>query len=91
MATEMITLKLEDEFLGEIDKIVKKKGYKNRTEFLRRAIREKVEEEELREAKVQIWKLIGASKKKVTQEEFESMREEAIKKLDKKLKSNPQA
>ncbi len=85
MATEMITLKLEDQFLRDIDRIVKEEGYKNRTEFLRRAIREKVEETRLKEAELQIYKLLGSSKKKITKAEYEHMRKEGIKKLANKL------
>jgi len=39
MVTEMITVKLEKQFLHQIDDIVKKAGYQNRTEFIRGALR----------------------------------------------------
>ena len=39
MVTEMITLKLDDQFLEEVDKAVKSAGYHNRTEFMRNALR----------------------------------------------------
>jgi len=59
MATEMITLKLDDKFLDEIDSFVKKEGYKNRTEFIRMALRSKVDECKLREAMASIAQVRG--------------------------------
>ena len=44
MTTEMITVKLENNFLKEIDDVVYNNGYQNRTEFIRSALRDKVEE-----------------------------------------------
>ena len=67
MTTEMITVKLEDKFLNDIDSIVQKEGYQNRTEFIRNALREKVEEVKLREAMANIAHLKGVSKKKTTE------------------------
>ena len=70
MATEMITLKLEDSFLDNIDNIVKKEGYQSRTEFIRNALREKVESSKLKEAMIELSKLKGASKKKTSDKEL---------------------
>lgn len=86
MTTEMITLKLEDSFLDNIDNIVKKEGYQSRTEFIRNALREKVEAAKLREAMLEISHLKGASKKKTSDEELERIREKAFEEIDKKLK-----
>ncbi|QQG38721.1 MAG: ribbon-helix-helix protein, CopG family [Candidatus Woesearchaeota archaeon] len=86
MATEMITLKLEDSFLDNIDNIVKKEGYQSRTEFIRNALREKVEAVKLREAMLEISHLKGASKKKTSDEELERIRERAFEEIDKELK-----
>ena len=86
MATEMITLKLEDKFLKEIDKFVSANRYQNRTEFIRNALREKIEEAKLKEAMMQIAHLKGASKKKITEEEYERAREKAFEEISKKLR-----
>lgn len=86
MATEMITLKLEDSFLGNIDNIVKKEGYQSRTEFIRNALREKVEAAKLRQAMLELSHLKGASKKKTSDEELERIREKAFEEIDKKLR-----
>jgi metal-responsive CopG/Arc/MetJ family transcriptional regulator len=84
MTTEMITVKLEDRFLKEIDNIVSVSGYQNRTEFIRNALREKVEETKLKEAMLEIAHLKGASKKKTSEETLEKLRIKAFEELDKK-------
>ena len=84
MTTEMITVKLEDRFLKEIDSIVSVSGYQNRTEFIRNALREKVEEAKLKEAMLEIAHLKGASKKKTSEETLEKLRIKAFEELDKK-------
>jgi metal-responsive CopG/Arc/MetJ family transcriptional regulator len=86
MTTEMITVKLEDTFLGDIDEIVKKEGYQNRTEFIRNALREKIDEIKLKKAMIEIAHLKGAAKKKIGEKEYEEIREKAFKELSKKLK-----
>ena len=86
MTTEMITVKLEDRFLKDIDSIVEVSGYQNRTEFIRNALREKVEEIKLKEAMMEIAHLKGASKKKTSDEALEKIREVAFTQLSKKIK-----
>lgn len=86
MVTEMITLKMDDRFLGDIDAIVKKEGYQNRTEFIRNALREKVEESKLKQAMMEIAHLKGASKKKTGDEELHQIREKVFKEFEKKLR-----
>ncbi len=86
MGTEMITVKLDNVFLGDIDTIVKKEGYQNRTEFIRNALREKMEEIKLRKAMMSIAHLKGAAKKKTTDAEYEKIRIRAFEEISKKLK-----
>ena len=85
MTTEMISLKLEKKFLKEIDSIVEKEGYQSRTEFIRNALREKVEKTKLKEAMLEIAHLKGAVKKKTSLKEYERIREKAFKELAKEL------
>ncbi len=85
MTTEMITLKLEHHFLQEIDTAVKKQRYHNRTEFIRQALREKIEKEELKHSLAALEKLRGASKRKTTDEEYETARETAFERWAKAL------
>ncbi|MBI2101315.1 ribbon-helix-helix protein, CopG family [Candidatus Woesearchaeota archaeon] len=86
MTTEMITLKLDDMFLKEIDSIVEKQGYHNRTEFIRNALREKVEDTKIKDAMIQIAHLKGASKKKTSDADLEKIREKVFNELDKKVR-----
>ena len=85
MVTEMITMKLERTFLEEIDTIVKKEGYQNRTEYIRNALRQKVEEARLRDAMASLARLKGASKKKTTEKEYEAIRKKAFEEIAKRL------
>lgn len=85
MATEMITVKLEDVFLGDIDAIVKKEGYQNRTEFIRNALREKIEEIKLKKAMIELAHFKGSVKKKTTEKSYEKIRARAFEELSKKL------
>ncbi|HLC64915.1 MAG TPA: ribbon-helix-helix domain-containing protein [Candidatus Nanoarchaeia archaeon] len=86
MATEMITLKLDGVFLKEIDQAVKANRYQNRTEFIRNALREKLEEAKLKDAMIQLSHLKGASKKKTSERELENIREKVFKELSKSVK-----
>jgi Arc/MetJ-type ribon-helix-helix transcriptional regulator len=86
MATEMITVKMDDAFLDDIDAVVKKEKYQNRTEFIRAALREKIDEIKLKKAMMEIAHLKGASKKKTSDEELEKIRERVFEEFDKKFK-----
>ena len=81
MATEMITLKLEDKFLKAVDDVVEKEGYQNRTEFIRNALREKLDEIKMKKAMLELARLKGAARKKISAEEYEKARKTAFKKL----------
>ncbi|MEM2915814.1 MAG: ribbon-helix-helix domain-containing protein [Candidatus Woesearchaeota archaeon] len=81
MATEMITLKLEDKFLKAVDDVVEKEGYQNRTEFIRNALREKLDEIKMKKAMLEIAHLKGAARKKISAEEYEKVRRTAFEKL----------
>lgn len=85
MVTEMITLKLEDIFLNDLDSIVKNEGYQNRTEFIRNALREKIEEIKLKKAMMELAHLKGSVKNKMSEETYEKMRSRAFEELSKKL------
>ncbi len=86
MATEMINVKLDNKFLEEIDALVESKGYHNRTEFIREALREKVEEVKMKEAMMSLAHLKGASKKKTTGKDLAAIREEVFDEFEKKLR-----
>jgi len=85
MVTEMITVKLEDTFLEDIDRIVKKEGYQNRTEFIRAALRERIEKIKLKDAMMSLAPLRGAAKKKTSEKEYEDIRKRAFEEISKKI------
>ncbi len=81
MATEMITLKLDNKFLKEVDETVKQNGFQSRTEFIRNALREQIDKIKLKKAMMEIAHLKGMSKKRVTPEEYERVRNTIIDEL----------
>ncbi|MBW2984988.1 ribbon-helix-helix domain-containing protein [Candidatus Woesearchaeota archaeon] len=86
MATELVTFKMEHEFLEDVDETAKNAGFQNRTEFIRAALREKVDDVKLKKAMQEIAHLRGASKKKTTDKERERIREKVFEEFDKKFK-----
>jgi len=85
MATELVTFKMDAKFLKEVDESVKKSNFENRTEFIRAALREKVDEIELKETMQRLSYLKGASKKKTSDEEYERNREMAFEEISKRF------
>ena len=83
---EAVSLKLEDEFLHDIEKTMKKHRYTTKTEFIRESIRDKIIDLEKEEALIRAKKLYGASKRKTTDEDIHKAGEKAFEELDKELK-----
>lgn len=82
MGTDLITFKMEHKFLEDLDKVVKKEGYQNRTEFIRSALREKLEKTKLKEAMESIAHLKGASKKKTSDGDLHKIRAKVFEEFD---------
>lgn len=82
MATQLVTFKMDSKDLEEIDKTAKAGGYYSRTEFIRAALRDKVDKEALKEAMMKIAHLKGAAKRKTTEEEYEKARNEVFDELN---------
>ncbi|MEK6857084.1 MAG: ribbon-helix-helix domain-containing protein [Nanoarchaeota archaeon] len=85
MPAELVTFKMEKNFLEEVDATVKNSGFQSRTEFIRNALREKVEELKLKQAMMNLSKFRGASKIKTTDEERERIREKVFREFEKKI------
>ena len=83
---EAVSLKLEDEFLHDMEKTMKKHRYTTKTEFIREAIRDKIRDLEKEEALIRMRKLYGASRKKTTDKELHSAGEKAFEELEKEIK-----
>lgn len=76
---ETISLKLDEEMLSNIDKSLKKNNFSTRTEFVRDAIREKLEKMTRDELIQHFLSLKGKAKTKTTDEEWEKVKEEGFK------------
>lgn len=86
MTTEMITLKLEKQFLADLDRVVRQAGYHNRTEFIRNALREQIDKMKMKQAMLELVSLKGSSKKHITEGEYERVRRSAFEQLEKQFK-----
>lgn len=90
MKTELVTFKMEHNFLEDVDKTAKSAGFQNRTEFIRNALREKVEEVKMKQVMVELSKYRGKAPRKTTDNERAKIREqisnEMIDYFDKKFK-----
>ncbi len=78
----MINIRLEKNFLQDIDNLVKTQNYQSRTELIRESLREKIEEKKLIEA---VKKLRGSWKTKTSNEDYEKMKERIGKRIIKKF------
>lgn len=86
MTTEMITLKLDDKFLEDVDTIVKKEGYQSRTEFIRNALREQVNKAKMKEIIMELAHLKGKSNRAISNKEYEQARKKAFEELEQKIR-----
>ncbi len=84
---ETISLKLDEKFARNMEKVMRKNNYSTKTEFIREAIREKVEslgkEQKLLEA---LERVFGSSKHKTTDEDLHRAREKLAKEYEEKFK-----
>ena len=78
---EPITIRFENSFLKDLEKIMKKHRYSTKAEFIREAIREKIKDLEKEEALARVRRLYGASKRKTTDDNLDRAREEVSKEL----------
>ena len=83
---EAVSLKLEDTFLQDIEKTMKKHRYTTKTEFIREAIRDKIKDLEKEEALLRLEKAYGASKRKTTDEDIHKAGEKAFEDIAKQFK-----
>ena len=69
---ETISIKLEDDFLHDIEETIKKHRYSTKTEFVREAIRDKVKELEKEEILKKLAKFKGSLKGKAKMSDEEA-------------------
>ncbi len=82
---EVISLKMEDGLVEEIDNKLAKHRYATRSEFIRDAIREKLSELEKEDILKHLAKMKGSSKRKTTDEDLHRARERVAKMIESKF------
>ena len=82
---ESVSLKLEPNFLRDIERTIRKNRYSTKTEFIRSAIRGKIKELEKKEAIERVMRLYGASKRKTTDEQLHEAGEKAFQEIAKEM------
>ena len=82
---ENVSIKLEKDFLAVIERVMKRNRYTTKTEFIREALRDKIEELEEKEVLRNIDKVFGSSKHKTTDKELHKARERLAKRYEKKF------
>lgn len=88
MVTELVTFKMERSFLKEVDLVVKEMNYQNRTEFIRNAIREKMEDARKKRMLEALTRLRGSVKKKTSDKELHRIREEVAQEMFREAKQH---
>jgi len=88
MATDQVLFKADKKFISEIDATVKSGNYQNRTEFIREALRDKIDEYRLKEAISKFALLKGSLRKsrQTNDEDLEATREKVFQEFEKKFK-----
>lgn len=64
MANRLISIRISDELLSDMNIIVKSQGYSNTQEFIRAAAREKIQKEKIATATIELEKIYGSAKNK---------------------------
>lgn len=84
---ENVSIKLDGEFLKDIERFMKKYNYMTKAEFIRQAIRDKIRQMEKEEMLKAVERLAGSSKRKTTDEQLHQAGEKAFEILERKFKS----
>jgi Arc/MetJ-type ribon-helix-helix transcriptional regulator len=66
MVNKLISIRISEELLNDIDTLTKSQGYSNTQEFIRAAAREKIQKEKIAQATIELKKLWGSVKKKIS-------------------------
>ena len=80
---ESVTIKVEETMGRRIDALMKRRGYATKTEFIREAIRDKIEADERGQLVQDFLKYRGAAKKKTMYADNKKVREEVARQIAK--------
>lgn len=85
---ETVSVRFEEDFVQDMEQVMKENRYTTKTEFIREAIRDKINQLEKREALLRLEQAYGAGaqkSRKITDEDIHRAGEEAVKELAKDL------
>lgn len=85
---ETVSIRLEESFAQDLEKAMKENRYATKTEFIREAVRDKINDLEKQKAHLRLELAYGAGAKKgrkITDEDIHKAREEAMKEIARKL------
>lgn len=82
---QLVSFKIQDSILKEIDNLLSPLHFNNRTEFIREAIREKLHDIEAEAFRKELKKFKGAAKTKTSYKEERRIREEVGREYAKKF------
>lgn len=88
MTMETISVRFEEDFVQDIEEVMKQNRYATKTEFIREAIRDKMNQLEKQKALLRLEQAYGAGTKKgrkITDQDIHQAGEEAVKELAKDL------
>jgi Arc/MetJ-type ribon-helix-helix transcriptional regulator len=83
---DVVTVKMDKGMKKDVEKAMKENHYATKTDFIREAIRDKLKTISREEALKNLDKYFGASKTRVTDEEYERARHEVFQKYIKEFK-----
>jgi metal-responsive CopG/Arc/MetJ family transcriptional regulator len=84
---QTITFKLNDEILGRVDKSLSMFNFSTRTEFIRDAIRDKLEQQETENFMKKLAAFKGKAKTKYSDKEFRKLRDKVSEEYGKELEA----
>ncbi|MBI4983694.1 hypothetical protein HZC32_03560 [Candidatus Woesearchaeota archaeon] len=85
---ETISIRFDEDFVQELEEVMKENRYATKTEFIREAVRDKIHELEKRKALLRLEQAYGAGAKKgrkITDEDVHRAGKEAVKEIAKEL------
>ena len=80
-------MRFEEDFVHDIENVMKEHRYSTKTEFIREAVRDKIKDLEKEDALLRLQHVYGAGKKSrnVTKDDLNKAGEEAVKEIAKSL------
>ena len=81
---EHISIKLDGNFLKDVEDIIRKGRYSTKSEFIREAMRDKIDEIKKKAMLEHIEKIAGKSKRKTTDAQLHAMGEKVFEELARK-------